>query len=182
MTPTNNKILVRVDLEQKDTIIIAGREISTARNFETNYREKSPVVAEVIEGNQILKGGDVILCHHNIIYKDSPFHLTEDLFSIPEGPTIFAKVHEDGSLRPLYGNILCEQVPKEYSIGIPPELQEKHLNRVKVIDGSSSEYEENTLLFTRPYAFYEIVYSINNNQSRVFKVHESQVCGLLRDW
>nr|MBP7835122.1 hypothetical protein [Candidatus Saccharibacteria bacterium] len=72
MIPTNNRIIVRVNLLQKSEMVIGGVLLKTASSFDTNYREKSPVIAEVVDGNGILKRGDIIVCHHNHFYSPSP--------------------------------------------------------------------------------------------------------------
>lgn len=177
MKPVNNKILVRCDINQKNSISINDVVFSTALNFETNYRERSPVVCEVVEGNETVFNGDIILCHHNTFYLPSPYHLGEDLFSIPFGSTLFAKILQDGSLWPICGNILCNRVEKEYSIPIPPELQEKYINKSIVIDGGLTRYKKGQTIFHLSNSYYEIVYVWGGQEKRIHKVNEQMVCG-----
>ena len=61
MNPTNNRIIVRVNISQKSEMLVGGVLLKTATSFDTNYREKSPVIAEVVDGNAILKKGDIIV-------------------------------------------------------------------------------------------------------------------------
>jgi hypothetical protein len=121
MTPTNNKILVRCDLNQKDSILIGDKVFSMALLFESNYREKSPVLCTVVEGNEIMFEGDVLLCHHNLFYSPSPYHVEDDLYSIPFSSVIFAKIRLDGSLFPVCGNLLCDRVGIPTTFSLPSD-------------------------------------------------------------
>jgi len=177
--PTNDKILVRVDMSQKDTMTLNGVTVSTAILFEKNYREKSPVVACVVEGNEWVKENDILLCHHNLFYDPSPHYLYDDLFTIPANKLLFAVVGSKG-LTPIYGNILCERVDKPSLLLVPEERREKYTDRVKVVNGGYTPYKPGDLLFTRPYSFYEIVYILNGIERRIHKCHEDMVCGILR--
>ena len=179
MFPLNNKILVKVNLSQKRSFTINGITFSTATNFEKNYREKSPVIAEVIEGNNVVKEGDIIICHHNHFHLPSPYHLYDNVFSIPFGKTIFAKLDNDGNLFPLCGNLLCERVEVESFIPLPNEQIKTHLNRALIKDAGETKYKSNQLIFHRPSAGYDIVYIWDGLERRVTKVHEEQICGIL---
>jgi hypothetical protein len=181
MKPANNKIIVRVDLEQKGAMKIGDTVFATAMAYEVNYREKSPVVAQVVEGNDVVKEGQYLLCHHNSFYLPSPYHLYDDLFSIPFGKTIFAIIQHDGELQPVCENILCDRVDKEYILEMPVEQREKYLDRVTVRDGGWSPYKIGDLLFTRPYSFYEIVYMFDGHERRIHKVHAEMVVGVVKE-
>ncbi|HEX2608728.1 MAG TPA: hypothetical protein VHK91_15200, partial [Flavisolibacter sp.] len=64
----NSKLIVRVDPTQKNEIKIGGVIMTAALLFENNYREKSPTVGVIVQGNEYLKEGDVALFHHNHFY------------------------------------------------------------------------------------------------------------------
>lgn len=177
MKPVNKKILVRVNILQKDTMIVGGIELSTATRFDTNYRERSPVIAEVVTGNHILKLGDIIVCHHNSFYLPSPYHLEDDLFSIPFGKTIFAKVSKNGKLSAICGNILGERVLVKTDLELPPEHQTKYVDRLFVTDKGWSSYRNGSTILCRPNAPYDIVYNFKGIENRVTKVPEDQVVG-----
>lgn len=145
--------------------------------FETNYREKSPVLATVLEGNEWVKDGDILVCHHNLFYPPSPYHLYDNLYSIPASNVLFAIVKTDGTLSPIYGNLLCDRVP------IPTVFSEEKktfINRAIVKDGGYSTYKKGQMIFHRPNAGYDIVYVWDGIEKRVTKVHEDQVCGLYK--
>lgn len=178
MKAVNQKVLVRVNMKQKDTLKIAGVTVSTALLFETNYREKSPTVAEVIEGNGYLNPGEIILCHHNTFYTPSPYHLQDDLFAIPAtSKIVFAVVNKDGSLFPSTGNIICSRVEIPSPIPLPPEKIKTYIDRAIVTKGAG--YKAGQLIFHRPHAGYDIVYNVNGVEYRVTKVPSEQVTGVV---
>lgn len=178
MKPANNKILVRVNMKQKNTLVIAGICFTVANLYQTNHREKEPVLGEIVEGNSDVKKGQVGIFHHNNYTPPSPFFLYDDLFSVPYNKTVFGILHQDGSIKPLCGNILCDRVEKEYSIYIPPEQREKYIDRVIVTNPGDTPYKAGQLLFTRPHAYYEIVYNVNGIEHRIHKVHAEMVVGV----
>lgn len=180
MKPVNGKILVRCNLKQKDQMTVNGVSVKMAPQFDPNYRERSPVVCEVVQGNPDIPSGSIILVHHNTLYLPSPFHIGGDLFSIPfKGTIILAVVGPKGDLTPVKGNIICERVMQETSLLLPPELQKPHVDRSKVKDGRGTHYKPGQTIFHRPYAGYEMVYIWQNIEKRAVKVFEDQVCGIL---
>jgi hypothetical protein len=178
MIPANDRIIVRVNMAQKSHMMIGGVVFQTAMKYEVNYRERSPVVAEVVNGNSVVKDGDVILSHHNHFYGKSPYFLMDDLFSIPFAKTIFAVLRPDGTLKPVCGNILGVRVDVETSIPVAVEYRKKHTNRIRVTLGGSTKYRDGDLIFTRPYAPYDIVYIVDKVERRITKVSEDMVVGV----
>lgn len=167
-----------MNMKQKNTLVIAGICFTVANLYQTNHREKEPVLGEIVEGNSDVKKGQVGIFHHNNYTPPSPFFLYDDLFSVPYNKTVFGILHQDGSIKPLCGNILCDRVEKEYSIYIPPEQREKHIDRVIVTNPGDTPYKAGQLLFTRPHAYYEIVYNVNGIEHRIHKVHAEMVVGV----
>jgi hypothetical protein len=78
----------------------------------------------------------------------------------------------------LCGNLLCDRVWEESAIELPTEQRKHHLDRVIVTNPGDTPYKVGQLLFTRPYAFYEIVYNINGIEYRVHKINEDNVVGV----
>jgi hypothetical protein len=180
MTPVNDKIIVSCSMKQKDTMKIGDIEVSTAIRFETNYREKSPTVACVVEGNAYVKEGDILLCHHNTFYTPSPYYLYDNLFSIPAtGKLIFAIVGADGKLKPVFDNIICTRVEIPSLLPLPPEKIKTYTDRAIVKDAGLLPYKKDQLIFHRPSAGYDIVYIYNGVESRVTKVPAEQVTGFV---
>jgi len=180
MTPANNKILVSCNISQKDTLKIGNVVLKTANPFNTNFREKSPVICQVEEGNEYVREGQVLIAHHNTFYTPSPYHLQDNLFAIPFGKTLFAILHLDGSLSPICGNILCDRVDIETAIPLPPELRKKYIDRVTVKDGGWTMYKQGDLVFTKPHSYYEIVYTIDGVERKIHKCDSDMVIGVAK--
>lgn len=178
MNPVNGKIIVRVNRCQKNTLTIGGNTLHTATDFDTNYREKSPTVAVVVEGNNYVSPGDFLLCHHNLFYLPSPYHIEDDLFSIPFSKVLFAKIDMLGGISPICGNMLCERVDIETTLSMPEKKQ--YLDRVVVLDGGGTMYKKGQLVFTRPYSFYQIIWNWNGEEKRTHKCDSDMVVGLVK--
>lgn len=179
MIATNKRVLVRVDLAQKNKVVFEGVEFVTALLYETNYREKSPVVAQVVQGNDRLNKDDYILTHHNHFYHPSPYHLQDDLYSIPANHTIFAVLHSSGELTPVYGNVLAAKVEVESFLPVPPEFRKYHTDRGLILDGGDTGFKPGDLVFTRPSAIYEIVYIWGQKEFRVCKINSEMICAVV---
>lgn len=180
MKNTNDRIIVRVNMGQKDTMIIGSVKVRTALLYETNYRQKSPVIAEVVEKNRWLAIGDVILCHHNHFYPPSPYFLQDDLYSIPANHTIFAILSKEGELEPVYGNVIAEKVEIETPLPLPPEQRKYYKDRGRIIHGGWTKFKPGELVFTRPSAPYEIVYIFGDIEKRVTKINSSMICAVVK--
>lgn len=174
MIQPEDRIIVRVNMAQKNEFTIGGVIFKTAMRYEVNYREKSPVVASVVSGNNILQEGDIILCHHNHFYPPSPYYLYDDLYSIPFNKTIFCRLF-DNRFVPICGNIIGTRCLLENQTS---EEKKYHKDRIKVTDGGSTGYKERDLIFTRPSAPYDIVYIIDKIEHRITKVPADQVIGV----
>lgn len=180
MVSVNGKILVRSNLSQKYEVVINGVKLKTAGLFDTNYREKSPTIAEVVTGNRYLKSGDIIVCHHNTFYFPSPYFLEEDLFSIPFDKIVFGTLDENGNISPLNGNIICQRIPVDNRPEIPIQYRKTFIDRAEVLDGRWTDYKKGQTIIHRLNAGYDIVYNFNGTEKRVTKVHESQVVGIMK--
>lgn len=179
MKSCNGKILVRSNLAQKSEIIINGVKFKTAGLFDTNYREKSPTIAEVVNGNRFVKSGDIIVCHHNTFYFPSPFYLEEDLFSIPFDKIVFGTLDENGNISPLNGNIICQRISIDDRPEIPIQYRKTYIDRAEVLDARWTPYKKGQIILHRKNAGYDIVYNLEGIEHRVTKVHESQIVGIL---
>jgi len=177
MLSVNNRIIVRVNIEQKDRMKIGDIWVQSALLFNTNYREKSPVIAEVVSGNDKLARGTFICCHHNHFYDPSPYFLQDDLYSIPFNKTIFGYFKEDGSLVPICGNVFGQRIPIPSDVPLPPEMVETYKNKVLVTNGNDTKYKKGEIIFTRPSAPYDIVYNWGGEERIVTKVSEDMIVG-----
>lgn len=181
MKSVNNKIIVRVDLDQKNSMKIGEVVLSTAIKFDLNYREKSPVIAEVVSGNEWFKKRDLLIFHHNHFYSPSPYFLQDDLYAVPFNKTILAKINKDGTLSAVCGNILGQRISIENNLSIPIEHQKKYVDRLLVTDAGWTEYKKGQTVIHRLNAGYDIVYNLNGEEKRVTKLDSEQICGILRN-
>ncbi len=181
MQAVNKRIIVKVNMEQKESMLVGGILLSTATKFEVNYREKSPTIAEVIEGNKFLKSGDIIICHHNHFYSPSPYQLEDNLFSIPFNKTIFAKISKKGNLTAICGNVLGERIPIKSDLELPPEYQKKYIDRLLIKDKGWTSYKAGDIVICRPNAPYDIVYNWAGIEKRITKLDSEMICGYLID-
>lgn len=177
MLSVNNRIIVRVNVEQKDRMKIGDIWVQSALLYNTNYREKSPVIAEVVSGNEKVSQGTFICCHHNHFYDPSPYFLQDDLYSIPFNKTIFGYFKEDGSLVPICGNVFGERIAIPSDIPLPPEMVQTYKNKVLVTNGNGTKYKKGEIIFTRPSAPYDIVYNWGGKEIVVTKVSEDMIVG-----
>jgi len=179
MKSVNGKILVRSNVDQKSEMVINGVRLKTAALFDTNFREKSPTIAEVVTGNRFLKEGDIILCHHNTFYLPSPFHVENDIFSIPYDKIVFGTLDENGNIRPLNGNVICQRILIDNRTEIPIQYRKTFIDRATVLDARWTPYKKGQTILHRLNAGYDIVYNLGGTEHRVTKVHESQIVGIL---
>lgn len=165
-------------MAQKNTLMVAGVSFKVANLYQTNHREKEPVLGEIVEGNKEIIKGQIGIFHHNNFTPPSPFFIYDDLFSVPYNKTVFGIVYPDGNIRPLCGNILCDRVWEQSTIDLPSEQRKQYLDRIIVTNPGNTPYKVGQLLFTRPYAFYEIVYNIDGKEFRIHKIHADMVVGM----
>lgn len=180
MIPVNDKIIVRCNLSQKGFMKIGNVVLKMATLYEINYRERSPVIAEVIDGNDQIRTGDIIIAHHNTFYSPSPFHLYDDLFSIPVNKIIFGKVDTDGLFIPLCGNMVVSKVDIQSTLSLPASERKQYIDRYIIKDPGRTIYKENQLVFTTIHAGYEIVYIWQNIEFRLIKINQESICGILK--
>lgn len=179
MIAFQNHIIVKVNIFQKEEIRIGNNILKTGAAYNENFRERNPVIAEVINGLGELKTGSYIVCNYNYFEEESPLQLTDDTFSIPVNEEIFAIVKKDGTLKPVCGNILVERVTKESQLQLPEELKKPHNNQGIVVTNAEA-YQKNQYIFWLPFSDYEIVYNWNDKEKRAIKIHKSEVVGYLK--
>lgn len=170
-------ILVSVNLSQTEKASIGGVEIFTAKRYSDNWREKSPVICRVVRGSGEIIKGDYLVCSYTVFYDGSPYALSESLFAIPLNESIFARVSSGGTLTPMFGNILCERVGKEYQLAMPDDYKKNEIDRV-VVAFDSGEYKKGDLVFTLKYSDYEIVFMWEGEEKRYIKVEEAEIVGV----
>lgn len=181
MTNPKNRIIVSVNMEQKNSIDLGGIKFSVSPKFSGNHREKNPVIATVINGYDNSPRGSLLLCHHNCFEGETnPFQISDNLFSIPfNKTTVFCKMDEEGNLTGVLGNILAERVNPESLLEVPITDRKSYFDRVKILkDGYG--FKKGQEVFTLPYADYQIVYNFNGIERRIIKVHKDEIVAILK--
>jgi hypothetical protein len=170
--------MVRVDPEQKTEMIIGDSLLLSGSRYSDNWREKTPVVAEIIQGFGIYTPGMSIICSYTHFGEDSYYSLYDDHYSIPIDEFIFAIIQENGSLMPVNGNIFVE---REYAIS----FIEKHddykkplKNRGRILNDGEG-FKQGDQVFWLNYADYEIVYNWLNSEYRAIKVEKQEIVGVI---
>jgi hypothetical protein len=178
MEAINGNILVRVNLEQNREMKVGETSFKTGKRYNENFRERVPVVAEVVQGNDLFNKGDFIVTVYTHFDDESPFYLFDDLYSIPVDEQIFAKILFDGSLEPVCGNVLVSRTIKTYSLETPIDLVKTHTDRGWVITNSAWHKVGEFILWLKM-ADYEIVYTWQGIEHRAIKVHKDEIVGIL---
>ncbi|PWT75777.1 MAG: hypothetical protein C5B59_07955 [Bacteroidetes bacterium] len=180
MIPTYDRLLVKVDPKQKSQFRIGDTVVMAMNVYEVNYREKSPVIGEILGGNEMIEDRSICVFHHNHFYGHSPYFVAEGLYSVPFNHTILGVLDTSGLLHPVCGNLLCDRVVPQTVLPVNPAYKGKYIDRAIVTDPGWTDYQKGETVFTRTNAAYEIVYNFNGTVHRIHKVHESMIVGRLR--
>ena len=176
MIPAVNHIVVQVDLAQKERHSVEGVELFSGKRYNENFREKLPVVAQVIDGIGEIKTGMWLICSYTHFGEDSPFYLYDDFYAIPVNELVFAFIAEDGELTALCGNIFVERVMKESLIDLPEELKKPSF--VKGFAASNGGgYRKGQEIIWLTMADHEIVYNWKGEEKRAVKVELAEIVG-----
>jgi hypothetical protein len=180
MKPTKNGIILKVDPQQKERAMLGDAEIMIGVKYKTNHRDKHPVIGVVEAGNEFIPAGMVLVVHHNFLYGDtSVFSMGDGLFSIPTNQNIFMRIDEDGEPHSMFGNIICEWLEEYSPIEKPREYTKKYHDRARVLR-SGFGYKKGQIVFTVPYAPYEIIYNFGKKEHRVLKIYKDDICAVLQ--
>lgn len=176
MTPSNNKIIVKVNHSQKSNVTVAGSDFLLAKDYNHNRRESMPVLCEVVEGNKNLSFGTILLVHHNRFSSNSPHHLESNLYSLAFNPSIFARIDKEGNPIGLCNNIIVNRVYENDNDFIPQHLKkyDKHKN---IVASNGFGFKKGQVIFTFDLAAYEIIYVWQGQEKRVWKVTKNDVVG-----
>lgn len=181
MKSANKKILVKVNMEQKDFMEIGGVTVKCAYEFDVNYRRRSPVVGQFAESNEYFKCGELAIFHHNHFYPPSPYFLQDDLFSVPLTKAIFGVLDSYGELNPVMGNLTVKTIPIPTPLPVPPEEQKHYINRYEIVNPGWTAFKKGDIVFTRPNAGYPICFTWNGEERVIYKIPDDQICGILKN-
>ncbi len=179
MKPKKDWLIVKVDLAQKRMIEVDGKEFLVATKFNTNYREKNPVVSLVIEGCNEIKKNDIIISHHNFFVPNSPFQIDDETFAIKYNENIFCSIDKTGIAHPLCDNVLAKKIKVDSKFALPVSCQKDYLDRAEMVEGGG--YATGEIVFVKPYRCYEIVYVFNNIEHRIIKLRKTDIVANLKN-
>jgi hypothetical protein len=170
-----NRILVEIDPNEKEF----DRGFQTAKDFSSNYSSRNPILCKVIQGNLMVKRGLMLLAHYNLFGEHSPFKISERIFSLYTNENIFARVDEDGNAHSMFGNIICDRIPEDYTLHMPPELQKMKKNEVRVVSDGCG-YRKGQVLIIEDMGDMEVIYNFKGEERRIIKVKREYVAGILK--
>lgn len=179
LKPANQKLIVSVQYDQKESIDIGGDKIHLAKSFSSNRRESMPVLCKVVEGNADISRETFLLVHHNRFAETSPHHLGDNLYSLAYNTAIFAKLDEYGNPIGLCDNIFVEHMMDDHDI-VPLRLQSVNPFKYKVLNDGFG-YFKGDVIFCYEKSNYEIIYVWNRVERRVTKVTKNDIVGKIKE-
>lgn len=180
MQSANNKIIVEVDFQQKESISIGDDKMLLAKEYSHNRRESMPVLCLVIDGNGKCPRGTFLLVHHNRFSENSPHSLGDNLYSLAYNESIFARLDEQGNAIGLCGNIIVDYIYHEYSVPVPAHLRQPHKFKYKVLSNGFG-YKKGQIIFAYEFSDYCIVYVWKGKEYRVIKIKSTDIVGCLKN-
>lgn len=180
MIAIQNSIVVKVDANQKNKYLLRETLIKSGKQYSENYRERTPVVAEIIDGVGELKTGRFIVTAYTCFDEDSQYLLFDNTYSIPVDEQIFALIEEDGSLTPVNGNLIVERQQIKTKFILPEELRKNHIDRGTVLKGCDG-FNTGDFIFWLRFSDYGILYTWNNIERSAIKIYKDEIVGILKN-
>jgi len=187
MTPLRGTILIESSLEQKQSYTfengVTFHIVPNRHLYDTNNRETQPVVGLV---KQVGTGvpehliGKYVVVHHNLIFDQEFLVKTENGIRtsvLPYDRWILSFVDEDGDLRPLNKNLICERIEVPMVEGVTDASRKTEDNLMKVVASDFEDICRNDTIIVYKYADYEVVYQWNNEVRRQVVVTNEDVVG-----
>lgn len=190
MKAKRKHLIVKANLEQKESHEVQLPDGSTislfiGRKYGENNREVNPSVCEVIsvgEGVDEVGVGDTIIVHHNLIMNEASYIKKEGqtvYIGMPANELIYAKINEDGSLTPVFNNLIAERVkiPKKSEF----EFEEKTESMKFKVLSTPKNYEDvvaGQYILAYKLSDYEMVYHYKNKETRAIRIAASDILGV----
>lgn len=191
------RIVVKIDSEKKNFHTMEnGTTIRIERKYNNfNRRETQPVNAEVVNGQNIPEGSE-ILCHHNIFHDvNKIFNYTQisgesesssvQLYSIPENEAYIYRLPNTTEWLPCKGYATALRIFKPYN-GILHGIEPEQLKDVLWV--TSGEYKNMALKTLKAADYCLIFQDTNDKENRVIRFRvdsigdrESEVIAILHD-
>ena len=187
MTLLRNTILIEAALDQKQEFKFANgvtfHIVPNRHLYEQNAREVSPVVGLVkavgygVETSLI---GKYVVIHHNLIFNPEYLVKTENGINtsvIPNDRWVMGWIDEDGDLRPLNKNVICERIDVPVNDMVTDAAKKTEENLMQVLHSGMEHICRNDTIIVYKYADYEVVYQWNDVVRRQIVVTNKDVLG-----
>lgn len=178
MRPIGNKIILRFNLEQKETyqygtlkLYIPNRALHSE-----NLRETGCTVAEVVHGGKTsLKPGDIAVFVHTVLDNQALFIEKKDGFVTLTMPadgseTIYGKLGSKGEVIPMFGHLVCKRIDEGpvSNIIITPDAYKKVEPNKGIVIAADPEcgIKEGQTVYYHKYSDYELVFSLSTGEER----------------
>lgn len=163
-------------------------DLYIGRKYGENNREISPTVCDIIavgEGVKELEVGDKIIIHHNLILNEA-MRVERDgqniIISMKADNMIFAKINKDGTLVPLYNNILAERIaaPKLSQFDVTERTEDMKFKILAIPNGYNDVSAGDTVLAYK-LSDYEMVYHYNGVERRAIKIDAHDILAVFQE-
>ena len=197
MRPLKSKIIVKAFLEQKESHQIKcddGRVINLyiGRKYAENNREANPTVCEVLsvpDDITEVKVGDTLIVHHNLIGNKASYIEQKDgnvTLTICADYTIYAKILQNGTLQPVFGNIIADRIHKpspfiSSQLIAPFEETEENLFKVLSVSEKEEDIKVGDTILCYKYSDYEMVYNFGGEERRAIRIVKNDVLGKVNE-
>lgn len=179
MLAKKGSIIVTVDPDEKVFQKMGDLNIQVGKGYNTNFRERNPSMAFVLEGLGEIKTGSWIMTNYLHFGSDSPYLLTDNVYAIPVDEELFALIDDSGDVKKVVnGNLVVELVDVEKKF-VPQNYVGKYEDRGKVIKGNSHYKAGDFVLFLYK-ANLEMSYVWKGIEKRFVRIHENEVVGTVK--
>lgn len=180
-----DSVIVKVNYSQNKEILIGGNSFISANQYGDSWRHKNPSLAEVVQGNNDIKKGMILMCHYNLFEIGSQLLIEETpnygIYSVPlnDGESVIGLIDANGDYIPTNGNIVAERIVENGLLQKTSEFENPHFDRV-VVSKNGRGYKKGQIIFTLKYANYEVFYNFNGGNKSVIKVNIEDIVGLVK--
>jgi hypothetical protein len=180
MLPKKNSIIVTVDPDEKSSFNIGELTVISGKRYNTNFRERNPSLAYVLEGLGEIKKGAYIMTDYNHFGEDSPYLLTDDIYSIPNNESIFVIINNEGEVeKAVNGNLVVELLEVETAYETAEQYKKFHEDRGIVKKGSGKYKAGDFVLFLWK-ANMEMSYIWAGIEKRFVRIHSDDIVGVVK--
>ena len=203
MKALQGKIIVKAYLEQKESHEVKcddGRvvQLYIGRKYAENNREANPTVCTVVNvGENVgsMENGSVVeeccskveegwtlIVNHNLIQNKAAWIENRDgyvLLTISADSSVYARIHENGTLEPLFGNIIAKrrECKDEGKIVAFCGVTENYLFDVLAVSKDEEDISVGDTILCYKYSDYEMVYNYGGRECRAIRIKKADVLG-----